>query len=512
VGTYYETITVSDTNSALTILPLILTVNQSVVISGSASIQSTSGTAFTSTAYLATLGTGTKRFTYSVSAANAGITIDTSTMNSALIKVATSVIAATYTITLTTTDSATSQASFTVTLVVNQAITFTGVQAQTRKYGATKSATFTVANGSGNKIITFSPASLNYVSWDTSAANTAQITIAPGLVPGTYYQTIIATDSVSATTNYLVTITSTLADTLTVYVDTITTLTYSGQPVAITPTISVTGLVNGDTGASATMYYTGTNSTSYAYSSTKPTNAGTYSVSPVSLALTQGSPTYYTAVTYVGNSLIVNKATQALLRVNNLATLSFYQIANSALSLSAAGGSDSGATTFTVTNGAGTTCTMPTATSVISSTVGTCNVSVSKAGTNNYFSAVSDTATVSFIIYFIPTAPTFSSSSGSILITYTPPAPKVDPDMVPTFASAGYSASINTTLTITGTGFTAINEVDFDSGEVVMVTPVSDTTITLTVPNTAQSGPLILVKTRGNGSQLFARTDFTRLP
>jgi len=331
-------------------------------------------------------------------------------------------------------------------------------------------------------------------------------------VPGTYYQTIIATDSVSATTNYLVTITSTLADTLTVYVDTITTLTYSGQPVAITPTITVTGLVNGDTGASATMYYTGTNSTSYAYSSTKPTNAGTYSVLPTSLALTQGSPTYYTAVTYVGNSLIVNKATQALLRVNNLATLSFYQIANSALSLSAAGGSDNGATTFTVTNGAGTTCTMPTATSVISSAVGTCNVSVSKAGTNNYFSAVSDTATVSFIIYFIPTAPTFSSSSGSILITYTPPAPKVDPDMVPTFASAGYSASINTTLTITGTGFTAINEVDFDSGEVVMVTPVSDTTITLTVPNTAQSGPLILVKTRGDGSQLFARTDFTRLP
>ena len=242
-----------------------------------------------------------------------------------------------------------------------------------------------------------------------------------------------------------------------------------------------------------------------------PISAGTFTITPTA-TFTTGSASNYVAVNYVTGSLTINKAAQALLRVNNLNTLAFDQIANVAYSLSAVGGSDTGTVTFNVSNGTGTTCTMPTATSVLSTAVGTCKVSVTKAATINYLSATSDTATVSFILFLVPYSPAAAPGSGTISLPYTPPTPSIDPDQVPTFTYANYSAQKNTTLTISGSGFTGINEVDFDSGEVVMVTPTNNTTISFTVPSTAQSGPLILVKTRSNGSQLFARTDFTLLP
>jgi hypothetical protein len=242
-----------------------------------------------------------------------------------------------------------------------------------------------------------------------------------------------------------------------------------------------------------------------------PTNAGTFTITPTA-TFTTGSSSNYVAIKYVTGSLTINKATQALLRVNNISTVSFDQIKNTAFSLSAVGGSDTGTATFAFTSGPNTTCSMPTSSTLISATTGTCLVSVTKAATINYLSATSDTATVSFIEFFAPSSPTAAPGSGKISLPYTPPNPTIDPDQTPVFTWSSYSARANSTLTISGSGFTGINEVDFDSGEVVMITPVNDTTITLTVPNTAQSGPLILVKTRSNGSQLFARTNFTLLP
>jgi hypothetical protein len=242
-----------------------------------------------------------------------------------------------------------------------------------------------------------------------------------------------------------------------------------------------------------------------------PASAGSFAITPSGASFTFGSASDFTNVVYTSGSLVINKATQSLLRVNNLSTLFFDQIKNTAFTLSAVGGTDTGTATFAFSNGPNTTCSMPNSTSIISTTTGTCLVSVTKAATINYLSATSDTATVSFIEFLIPYfAPVYGS--GAIALPYTPPAPKIDPDMTPTFSSGSFSARANATLTISGSGFTGIIEVDFDSGEAVMVTPGSDTTITLTVPSTAQSGPVILVKTRSNGSQLFARTNFILLP
>ena len=242
-----------------------------------------------------------------------------------------------------------------------------------------------------------------------------------------------------------------------------------------------------------------------------PTTAGIFVITPSAATFTFGSASDFTNVVYNAGSLVINKATQALLRVNNLYTLNFDQIKNTAFALYAAGGSDTGTATFAFTSGPNTTCSMPTSSTLISATTGTCLVSVTKAATINYLSATSDTATVSFIEFFVPYFAPLTGPS-AIALPYVPPTPTIDPDMVPTFSAGSFSARANTTLTITGSGFTGINEVDFDSGEVLTVTPASDTTISLTVPSTAQSGGLLIVKNKANGVQIPARTNFILLP
>ena len=501
-GTYTETITATDSATATATSVITVTVNPVVVISGSASLQSTSGTAFTSGSYLATLGTGTKAFTLSVSPSNAGITLDTSTTNAALIKVAASVSAQSYTITLTTTDSVTSQSTYSVTLIVNPAITFTGTQAQIRKYGATKSDTFTATNGTGNKALTITP-TIAFITWDTSTLNTARINIATGLVPGTYLETITATDSVSATAQYLVTITSTLADTLTVSVDTITSVTYNTMQVAVTPKITVTGLVNGDTGTAATFNYTGINGTTYVFSTTKPTNAGSYSVSPSALTLTSGSPSYYTAINYVANTLTVNKAHQNAVVVAG--TTGFF---GTPLPIYVTGGSGTGSVTDTVTIGSSASGCSIAANILTSTSLGYCNVQAVKSGDTNYLDETSTVAAVYFFQYisFIPapvtntSGPTISlDGGGSVPFVIDAVSPLSITSFTPTTGGSG------TSVVITGAGFTGVTDVRFGRTPATSFVVNSSTQITAIVPGTI-NGVHIVIYTSGKGVSVSAAT------
>ena len=89
--------------------------------------------------------------------------------------------------------------------------------------------------------------------------------------------------------------------------------TYTGSP-AVADGSTVSGLQGTDaaTVTSATYTYTGTGGTTYGPSTTRPTNAGTYSVAPsaATLNFSSGSAAnYFTPYTYASGTLTINKAT-----------------------------------------------------------------------------------------------------------------------------------------------------------------------------------------------------------
>lgn len=88
------------------------------------------------------------------------------------------------------------------------------------------------------------------------------------------------------------------------------TFTYGG---AASPGFSVTSgaLVGSDAILSASYTYAGTGSTSYPSSTTAPSNAGTYSVTPSAAVFSSGSASNYT-INYVAGSVTINKANQVV--------------------------------------------------------------------------------------------------------------------------------------------------------------------------------------------------------
>jgi Concanavalin A-like lectin/glucanases superfamily/PA14 domain len=79
-------------------------------------------------------------------------------------------------------------------------------KAVTTTYAVTATETFTVNNGTGPKTFSFTPNNRAGITWDTSTANSAILRISNQLTAGTYYETITATDSVTARTSVPLTI------------------------------------------------------------------------------------------------------------------------------------------------------------------------------------------------------------------------------------------------------------------------------------------------------------------
>jgi len=133
-----------------------------------------------------------------------------------------------------------------------------GVATVNSKYGVSTSQAFTVNNGTGNKRFTATPNNRVGISWDTATVNSATLSLAATLTPGTYYETLTATDSVSATSSVALTLLVAKADSITVTTTlSSSSVTYTESPAAITVTQTITGLVNSETGT-ATTTYTGT--------------------------------------------------------------------------------------------------------------------------------------------------------------------------------------------------------------------------------------------------------------
>ena len=315
-----------------------------------------------------------------------------------------------------------------VFITINPRISISGTYT-TQKYGATHTDTFTAVSGTGtgNKTFTFTPNNRAGITWNGATANQATLTIARTLGPGTYYETMTATDTKGATTQYAIEIVVGKADTITV-----TSLarsdTYTGSVLSFSPGYTITGLQNSDTVTSISWSYSGTENSSSAYgpSATKPVNAGSYLITPSAVITNSDS---YTAVVYETSTLTINRATRTITALVSPSPLKFG--ATGTLSSNPSGGSGDGEVTYI--SSTTDSCTVSAANLQALKSSGTCSFTARIARGNNYESATSTSVNVSLI-----KADTLTVSVNAITpLTYT-----------------GYPAAVSPTVTVTGLALT----------------------------------------------------------
>ena len=117
-----------------------------------------------------------------------------------------------------------------------------------KKYASKFVDTYTVTSGSDTLTATFTTNALSGIKWDTSTIRSLVLTLLDTLTPGTYYDTITATDIYGSSSILPLTFNISKADTLTVYVDTPTALSYTGSKAAFTQSLKVAGLVGLESG------------------------------------------------------------------------------------------------------------------------------------------------------------------------------------------------------------------------------------------------------------------------
>ena len=177
----------------------------------SVTITTTESVTASSSIYYAGLGTGNK--TFALSNATAGISIDTATVNTVRLNVANTVAATSSTVArsisqvISATDSSGVAAATPVyvTTVINPKVIIAASTPLTLTTTAGKTAydTFTATYGTGNKTFTVSSASYPSAFVMTNpSTNVGLLTVSSSVPAGTYSVTVTATDSVTATTTY----------------------------------------------------------------------------------------------------------------------------------------------------------------------------------------------------------------------------------------------------------------------------------------------------------------------
>lgn len=311
--------------------------------------------------------------------------------------------------------------SVAVYIVINARITYTGSYSS-HKYGSTHQDTFTVLNGTGNKTFTYSPNNRTGITWSSPLANTAVLTIGPALFVGTYIETITATDTRGAQTSLAISIVVSKADTITVTAIS-RSETYTGSTLTFTPTFTVTGLRNSDTVTANAMswLYNGVENsgTLYAIQSMRPTNAGTYNITPVAPSSLTDS---YTAVTIVPATLTVNRATRTLTLSNIVSPLKFGSFTTFTATPSA--GAGDGTVTYSTPNSESCTISAPSIQAIKSS--GTCSATAVISQGFNFETATSNTVSTTLakadtltVTVDTTTAATYTGSQYALTPTVT---------------------------------------------------------------------------------------------
>lgn len=276
--------------------------------------------------------------------------------------------------------------SVAVYIVVNPRITFSGSYTS-QKYGSTDSDTFTVTNGTGNKTFAYSPGNRPGITWSSPSTNTAVVSVAATVSVGTYVETITATDTKGAQTQFAVSVVVTKADTITV-----TALarsdTYTGSALNFIPSFTVVGLKNSDTATPSYYNYAGADNagTSYGSTSTKPMNAGTYSITPVTATSLLDS---YTAVTIETATLTIYRATRNITVVAPASPMKYGET-RTVSSTGVVGSSDG---TITYATSTTDSCTVSSTTVRAIKPSGTCSFTASISQGNNYLAASSNPGT-----------------------------------------------------------------------------------------------------------------------
>jgi hypothetical protein len=214
-GTYYETITATDSLGATTSIPVTVVVNPGISLVGEGNISTITTSVGRAASLQVNALNGASGRTFTMLPLLTGITLNTANAASgyATVQVANTVTANTYYETVTVTDSAGGIARLMITIIVNAAPTLTGPVTVTMTAGRAASTTvYTTASGSGAK--TFSLSGLNSgVTIETSTPTTAFVRLASTLTSTsstqarTITETVTATDSTGATARVTLTIT-----------------------------------------------------------------------------------------------------------------------------------------------------------------------------------------------------------------------------------------------------------------------------------------------------------------
>jgi hypothetical protein len=255
------------------------------------------------------------------------------------------------------------------------------------------------------------------------------------------------------------------------------------------------GAVSGQTNKNYVGYYRPirafnpiyTSSISYGPSTTKPTDAGTYTITPSALTFTNGAAANYTAITYRTSTVTINKASQSTLSLTS--RVGVFSANPSTMKLITSGGNDTGTVTYAISSGGSAlNCTISGDQLTVTST-GTCLVAATKAATNNYLVITSDTVTVTFNLFVahqpiqtqqVPTQLPINGANSLETTTAT----------IPMITSISLLAGV---YQVNGTGFSGVSRVTI-GGVDVTYTYVSPTQINIPTGAGVTEGSRIVIE------------------
>ena len=342
-------------------------------------------------------------------------------------------------------------------------------------YGSTQQLSVTGTSGSGS--VSYSAGSSTACSVNSSTG-VVSVTASSGTCSIT---ATIAADSTynSATTATPVTITVSKAAS-TIVASGSSTFTYTGS--AQGPSNAT---VTGSTGL-VTYSYSGSGTTSFGPGSTKPTNAGTYTVTASVAASTN-----YNSASSASYAFSIAQAAQGTPLVISSTVGTF----GTNLTLQTTGGNSGGSNSFNVDSGP---CTVSGST-LSATAAGTCYVTATKAADTNYL-AVSSSSTAITINKVTPTFSNFSNVSktyGASNFNLTSPTVAGSVPGTWTYSSGTTSViSVNgSSATVAGAG-TSLITATFTPNDTVNYVSGGTTTMTVTVSKATQ--PVVISATSTN--------------
>jgi hypothetical protein len=497
-GIYYDTITVTDAKSVTTNFPITITVLKADTITVTVANRNDTYTA-SSLTYLDThtvvgliAGDTISAVTYSYSGTANDGTIFTNSARPA--------IAGTYSIQPNfTIPRSSNYESVTVTngnLNINRKLRTITVSTKptTLKYGETSTLVSTVSEGGADGTVSYTSDTTARCIFEGTALKAIEASsncqFSTSISRGNNYET--ATSVIYAAT-------LTQADTLTVVVESITALTYTGNQASVFPTIRVNGLVHTDTANSTGATFTYRPATgSASFSATKPTNSDTYTVRADTLTVTNGLLSRYKGITYVDGSLRINRAQQF-----DLVFIQYQSTFGAPYKAIAYGGSGTGALSYTVSAGTATGCSI-TGDTVTTTSEGSCLLTATRAQDQNY-----ETKTASAYIYFLDwrllNSPAPAPGTGPTIALSGATSVTLDSNVAPTITGLSTYTGMagSTQLIIYGAGFDHLNlsaiTVKFWRNQIASSFTVNatDNQITVTIPAGATTGKVTVTTPNG---------------